>query len=338
MWLRWLRVVLLALCIPYLTCSHRAGRKLIPVADPSAPSFPRSPAARPSLWQLRVVRILPSDDTAFTQGLAFSGGDLYQSTGLWGASSLRKVSFVGASADAQPSQDSLNGTALAYHIDKMVSLPREVFGEGIAVLGDRIYQLTYQNGVARAYDKNTLARVATYRYPSAIREGWGLAADAEHSRLFLSDGSSTIWILDPEFELVGRLSVVNEFEQPVTGLNELEFMPDRGELWANVYGSDCILRISSRTGRVLGWIIADDLYPDNEFPGVNVFNGIAYDTSSKRILVTGKSWPHMFEVAVAPSHETSLKRCEAHSMDLKSMMRTSQLISGAPTSTHVVSE
>lgn len=223
----------------------------------------------------RVVAEYPHDPEAFTQGLVFIDGELFEGTGLNGASTLRRVDLA--------SGDVLEG----------VALPRRFFGEGIAVLGDRIYQLTWQNGVALVFDRETFEVVDTFSYET---EGWGLTTDG--TRLIMSDGSDRLFFRDPETFAELDSVQVRDGDTPVTRLNELEYV--NGEIWANVWQTDSIARIDPASGEVLGWIDLSGLLADSDRPQTPdaVLNGIAYDAESGRLFVTGKLWPKLFEIEV----------------------------------------
>jgi glutamine cyclotransferase len=220
----------------------------------------------------RVVSVHPHDRQAYTQGLLYRDGFLYESTGLQGASSLRKVR---PETGAVLQQRNLE----AWH-----------FGEGLAEWGGRLLQLTWTSGLGFIYDRATLERRGTFSYPG---EGWGLASDG--GRLILSDGTDTLRFLDPRtFRETGRLRV-RQGSAPLHYLNELEVV--RGEIWANVYQTDRIARISPKTGAVTGWIDLTGLLPeaDRRVP-VDVLNGIAWDPKGNRLFVTGKLWPRLFVI------------------------------------------
>jgi glutamine cyclotransferase len=222
-----------------------------------------------------VVATFPHDPTAFTQGLVYADGALYESTGLLGESTLRRVELR-------------TGRVL-----QQVALPKEYFGEGLALVGDALVQLTWRNGVGLVYDRRTFARRRTFMYPG---EGWGLAFDGI-SRLVMSDGSDRLTFLDPKsFRRLGTLPV-RDGERPVDRLNELEWI--EGEIWANVWTTDHIVRIAPATGAVTGWIALDTLWPLRDRPpSADVMNGIAYDAALRRIFVTGKKWPTLYQIAV----------------------------------------
>jgi glutamine cyclotransferase len=222
----------------------------------------------------KIKKTYPHDRSAFTQGLSYGDGVFYESTGLRGRSSLRRVEVE-------------TGAVL-----QQTSLLPEYFGEGIAVLGDRIYQLTWTSGVGFVYDKKTLALLQEFRYGI---EGWGMTHDGKS--LIVSDGSPRLYYWDPKtFQEVKRLTV-RDGGKPVANLNELEIV--EGEIYANVWQTDRIARVSSATGEVLGWIDLGGLLaaPDRE-GSEDVLNGIAYDAQQKRLFVTGKLWPKVFEIEV----------------------------------------
>ena len=218
-----------------------------------------------------VVRIYPHDPQAFTQGLVFLDGVLYEGTGLNGRSGIRKVRLE-------------NGEVL-----QVQKLEDQYFGEGIAVVGQSIVQLTYQSGVGFVYDRTTFQRTRTFNYRG---EGWGLAYDG--TRLIMSDGTETLRFLDPAtLKQIGRLTV-RDAGRPVEDLNELEIV--KGEIFANVWRTDRIARISPKTGAVTGWIDLAGLLDPRDAQGADVLNGIAYDAAKDRLFVTGKLWPKLFEI------------------------------------------
>ncbi len=232
----------------------------------------------PPTYGYQIVNTYPHDPRAFTQGLDIADGILYEGTGLNGQSWLRRVEME-------------TGEVL-----QQADLPEEHFGEGIVVFGERIYQLTYQSQLAFVYDRETFEPIETLSYPT---EGWGLASDGE--RLIVSDGSSTLFFRDPEtFAEIRRVEVLDGIE-PVNQLNELEWV--NGEVWANVWNTDTIVRIDPATGAVVGWIdLTGLLQPEDQgSENVDVLNGIAIDDATGRIFVTGKFWPALYEIElVAP--------------------------------------
>ena len=222
----------------------------------------------------RILRTYPHDPHAFTQGLIYLDGYLYESTGLNGRSTLRK-------------EDLETGRVL-----KEVSLPSQYFGEGLTNWGSTLIQLTWQSHVGFVYDRASFRVLRTFHYP---REGWGLTQDGKH--LILSDGSDTLHFLNPTTFAQTRSLRVRDHGTPVKELNEMEYIG--GEIYANVWMTYKIARISPVTGDVLGWIDLSGILPEIfvRRPG-EVLNGIAYDQASKRLFVTGKLWPRLFEIQV----------------------------------------
>ena len=226
-----------------------------------------------------ILKTYPHDRNAFTQGLVIYEGALYESTGLRGHSSLRKV-------------DLKTGKVLKEH-----DIADTYFGEGIAVDGNRIVQLTWQSHKGFVYDRNTFNPIKSFSYPT---EGWGITFDGRN--FIMSDGSATLYFLDPEsFGEVGRLEVYDD-KGPVTKLNELEYI--KGEIYANVWGSNRIAEIDPATGRVTSWIDLSGLLSDEDREiHVDVLNGIAYDKKTGKLYVTGKLWPKIFEIKVVPKEK-----------------------------------
>ena len=227
--------------------------------------------ARAPVTKGRVVHVYPHDPEAFTQGLVYLDGFLYEGTGLNGRSSIRKVRLE-------------NGEVL-----QIQSLDPQYFGEGIAVRGDTIYELTWQSEIGFLYDRATFKRKGTFNYRG---EGWGLTHDGQ--RLIMSDGTAVLRFLDPTtLKELSRLHV-KDGRTPVGNLNELEYV--KGEIFANVWQTQRIARISPKTGLVTGWIELDGLLTAREAQAADVLNGIAYDASGDRLFVTGKLWPKLFEI------------------------------------------
>jgi glutamine cyclotransferase len=220
----------------------------------------------------RVVAEFPHDPKAFTQGLVVLNGQAYEGTGVKGESTLRKV-------------DLKTG-----RVQSSLSLDPTYFGEGITVLDDKIYQLTWRNRVGFIYDLKTMNSIGRFRYTG---EGWGLTHDGK--RLILSDGTSLLRFLDPKtFEVVKRLRVRGSDGQ-VDKLNELEYV--KGEIFANIWYADRIARISPESGEILGWIDLSGLYPERlRRSRDEVLNGIAYDEANDKLYVTGKNWPKVYEI------------------------------------------
>jgi len=226
------------------------------------------------VYGYRILHAYPHDPKAFTQGLAYQDGFLYEGTGEYGSSSLRRVELK-------------TGKILQTH-----SLPPDYFGEGITIYQDKIIQLTWQSNVGFVYDKTSFKLLRTFIYPT---EGWGITYDG--SRLIMSDGTSVLHFLDPEtFQETGSVQV-RDGNSIINRLNELEYV--RGEIYANVWQSDRIARISPLTGRVVGWIDLRELLPTKWLSRpIDVLNGIAYDSKNRRLFVTGKLWPKLFEIEV----------------------------------------
>lgn len=224
------------------------------------------------LAAIKVINVFPHDPNSFTQGLVYHQGFLYESTGLYGQSYLRKNKITTGKAIRQRRLDD------------------RYFGEGMAIVDDKIFQLSWKNGTCFVYDLSTFKEIGRFFYSG---EGWGLASDGKY--LFMSDGSPDIICINPENFTVVRKINVHAGKIPVNNLNELEFI--RGEIWANIFTEDIIVRISPATGEVLGWVDLSKLslvLPSQQKR--DVLNGIAYDPEEDRIFVTGKYWPKMFEI------------------------------------------
>ena len=232
-------------------------------ADPLAPTK-----------QVRVINIFDHDSAAFTQGLVVEGETIYEGTGKRGASTLRKV-------------DLSSGT-----VQQQVGLPRQYFGEGITIFGDRIYQLTWQSRVCIVYEKESFQALGTLPYTD---EGWGITDDEKH--IYLSDGTNTIRVLDPQTFKVQRRIRVKHGRRNIDKLNELEFV--NGKILANIWYEDKIAEIDPATGAVTAWIDCSGVYPAATRPDrEHVLNGIAYDKDSGRLFITGKNWPKLYEIEI----------------------------------------
>jgi len=230
----------------------------------------------PRVEPFEVTARYPHDSTAYTQGLVCADGVLFESTGLYGQSELRRV-------------DIRSGRVLA-----AVRLADDRFGEGLALLGGRLYQLTWKEGVAYVYDAATLALLDSLRYPG---EGWGLATDG--ASLIMSDGSDSLRFVAPGTFRVQRVVHVRYQGEPLHRLNELEYV--KGDLFANVYQTNFVLRIDPGTGTVRELLDFSDLYPqDRRPPWADVMNGIAVSDSGE-LFLTGKLWPVLFRVRLAAS-------------------------------------
>ncbi len=255
-------------------CGRHAQRDAGDV--PPSPAIGSGERTAPVRYSYKVIHAWPHDPAAFTQGLVFRDGNLLESTGLNGESTLRGVELQ-------------TGRVL-----KRVSLPPEYFAEGLAFIGARAYQLTWQNHKGFIYDVDTFRPEGEFSYEG---EGWGLATDGRW--LILSDGTSRIRFFDPAgFRLVRAIDVTAE-GRPVERLNELEWV--NGEIFANVWQTDEVVRIDASNGVVRGIVDFSGLLPRNErTPGTDVLNGIAYDAAGGRLFVTGKRWPKIYEVRLLP--------------------------------------
>jgi len=238
----------------------------------------QSPAqsSRPvPVYGYRIVHAYPHDNGAFTQGLIYRDGFLYESTGLMGRSSLRKVRLD-------------TGEVLQKR-----EVETRYFAEGLTDWEGRLVQLTWQTNVGFVYDLLSFAPAQTFSYKG---EGWGLTHDS--TRLILSDGTANLRFFDPRtYRETGHVTV-HDAMGPIEQLNELELV--RGEVFANVWQTDRICRIDPATGRVTGWIDLSGLLPGDERRQADVLNGIAYDPAGDRLFVTGKLWPQVFEIALEP--------------------------------------
>jgi len=261
---------LLLLAGAALACSSSGSEQPLPTPSPSP-----NPVAI-SYYGYEVVNVYPHDPGAFTEGLAYENGFLYEGTGLQGPSSLRKVELETGK------------------VPQKVDLAAQYYGEGIAIYGQKIVQLTWQQNVGFVYDKNSFALLREFHYPT---EGWGITYDGE--RLIMSDGTSTLHFLDPEtFKEISSVQVFDD-SGTVVNLNELEYV--NGEIFANVWLTDRIAMIDPSTGQVLGWIDLTGLLSAEDLSQpVNVLNGIAYDAEHDRLFVTGKLLPKLFEIKLVP--------------------------------------
>lgn len=248
-----------------------------PISCGGTPSKSGEPQAvehpvAPQFYTYQVVAEYPHSRTSYTQGLQFIDGELWEGTGEYGESKLLRT-------------DLTTGKAL-----KSKNLPKNEFGEGITVLGDKIYQLTWLNGTMHVYERESLKPIAHHTYNG---EGWGLTSDG--TKLYMSDGTSNIRILNPDNCKVERYIGVTLNGESVQYLNELEWID--GKIWANVYTTDYVVIIDPKTGVVEGVIDFRGLSSQIEVKeDTDVFNGIAYDAATKRIFVTGKLWNKLFEV------------------------------------------
>ncbi len=227
-------------------------------------------------YKFTVVNAYPHDRNASTQGLAFENGVLYEGTGQYGESSLRRV-------------DLKTGEVLQVH-----NLPLEHYGEGITIFGDNIIQLTWQSHKGFVHNKDSFEVLRDFPYDT---EGWGITTDGK--RLIMSDGSSTLYFLEPDTLKVTYQIQVYDNDKAISRLNELEYID--GKIYANIWLTDDIAIINPGNGRVTGWIdLTGLLPPQSDGNPVGVLNGIAYDNKKSRLFVTGKLWPKLFEIKLVP--------------------------------------
>ncbi len=237
--------------------------------------LPAHPNRAPE-YTFKIIQTFPHDSSAFTQGLGYRDGFLYEGTGRNGQSSLRKVRLE------------------AGEVLQRVNLAREFFGEGITLLNNKVIQLTWQSHVGFVYNLGDFKLLRRFSYSG---EGWGVTTNGQD--IFMSDGTSEIRILDGTTFTEKRRLKIRDENTPVTQLNELEFVD--GEIFANVWQTDRIARISPQTGKVVGWIdLKGILSPIYRLEADAVLNGIAYDPTGKRLFVTGKLWPSVFEIKLIP--------------------------------------
>lgn len=227
----------------------------------------------PKQTQARVISMFNHDPEAYTQGLEYKNGYFYESTGLYGKSTIRKV------------EAKTGNVVLSKHI------PETMFGEGLTIVGDSIFQLTWREQIGYIYTKKTLEKIGEFSYNT---EGWGLCFDGEH--LIMTDGSEYLYFhtLPPEFRRVKQIPVYDN-NGPVRKLNELEYI--NGYVYANIYTTDYIVKIDPTTGKIHQRIDLSNILPVHfKHDAIDVLNGIAYDRKNNRIFVTGKNWPKLFEV------------------------------------------
>ena len=229
----------------------------------------------PKTYGYKVINKFPHDVNAYTQGLVYDNGFLYEGTGKMGQSSLRKV-------------DINTGTPVI-----KIDLDRHIFGEGIVIINDNIYQITYKTQVGFIYDKNTLNLIRKFDYQ--IMEGWGLTTDGE--KIFMSDGSANLYLIDFEyFTQIGQIEVFNN-KGIVSNLNELEYV--NGKIFANVYGETKIVIIDPDTGKITGELNLENLMPAGSKNNLDkVLNGIAYNYDNNHLYITGKYWPVLYEIEI----------------------------------------
>ena len=236
------------------------------------PSLPA--CADVPVYGVKVLKTYPHDTGAFTEGLFWHGGFLYESTGEVGTSSIRKVDL-----------------ATGEVVRKKVLMP-PYYGEGIIKVGEKLYQLTWQSGTGFIYDFKTLEKTGQFHYPG---QGWALTTDGK--RIYMSDGTPKIRVLGPETLKPERYITVTWDGNEVANINELEWI--KGEIWANIWLTTRIARIDPETGAIKAFIDLSGLVPkpgEVRDPNNAVLNGIAYDKKRDRIFVTGKNWPHLYQI------------------------------------------
>jgi glutamine cyclotransferase len=234
---------------------------------------PDTDATSPRVQSFQVIKSFPHDAQAFTQGLFFYKQQLYESTGLWGQSSIRKVDLETG------------------HVQRSTPLSPEYFGEGATFCSGSVYQITYKRGTAFVYDPDRLKKTGEHPYEG---DGWGLTCDGKH--LILSDGTDTLRFYEPKTFRVAKKLRVKWAGQPLEKINELEYI--NGEVWANIFMSEFLVRIDPTTGKAVGLIDLAGLMPRKGRHTKAVLNGIAYEREGKRLFVTGKFWPKLFEIRV----------------------------------------
>ncbi|NTE03513.1 glutaminyl-peptide cyclotransferase [Agrobacterium tumefaciens] len=239
-------------------------------------------AQAPVEYSYKIIKTLPHDTSSYVEGLEYHDGFFYESAGDYGHSSLRKV---------EPATGKI---VLKADLDK------QYFGEGMTVVGDKIVQLTYREKTGFVYDKKTFKKLSEFTYNEGTQEGWGLNFDGQ--KILKTDGSNTIFFLDKNtYKTIGEIDVFDN-KGAIQQLNELEYID--GKIYANVYTTNHILIINPETGAVEGKInlsglLADDYFKTDDEKANNVLNGIAYDHATKKLYVTGKKWPHIFEIKIS---------------------------------------
>ena len=257
------------ICMPFISAAESAS-------DSGKSSFI-------PVYGYKIINTYPHESSAFTQGLVYDQGMLYEGTGQYGGSTLRRI-------------DLETGSVL-----KQIALDDNLFGEGVAVWKDRLIQLTWQSGMGLVYDKKNMTPIREFSY---LTEGWGLTSDGK--RLIMSDGTNTLHFLDAEtFEEQGQVEVMAN-GVPVQGINELEYI--KGEIYANMWPTDWIVIISPDTGEVKGSVSLQGILQQVDSKNghkADVLNGIAYDASGDRLFVTGKLWPWLFEIELVKKNSRS---------------------------------
>lgn len=269
-----MRRSIILLCLAAITASCERYPHFTPGDSPGSLT-PTDSSSVPT-YGFEVVNAYPHDPNAFTQGLVYRDSVLFEGTGQNGLSVLRRVALE-------------TGEVL-----QQIDLSGEFFGEGVALFGDEIVQLTWLTNVGFVYDLTSFEQKRSFSYPT---EGWGITTDGH--RYIMSDGTATLYFRDHQtLDEIGRIEVRDE-EGPIWRLNELEYI--NGEVFANIWLTDKIVRIEPVTGRVLGWVdLTGLLSPADRTGAEDVLNGIAYDGTNDRLFVTGKLWPKLFEIRLTP--------------------------------------
>ena len=233
----------------------------------------------PILYTYNIINTYPHDTGAFTEGLVYDNGTLYESTGDYDLT----PGFSSSDVSSLRQVDIESG-----NVTKKIFLPRDYFGEGLTVVNDSLIQLTWQSGIGFVYNKDTFGLEGNFSYHT---EGWGLTYDGKE--LIMSDGTSNLYFLDPvTFQKTGQVSV-HDGNTSITEINELEYI--NGDVYANIWLTQKIAIINPQTGTVKGWIDLTGLYPNSEN---SVLNGIAYDSQTNRLFVTGKNWPNLYQITI----------------------------------------
>lgn len=256
---------------------HVIAYTLLALACACAPKVQRQHTAKPveaSVYTYHIVAQYPHQRTSYTQGLQFVDGQMWEGTGEWGTSWLQKIDLSTGKSE------------------RIATLSHDQFGEGITLLGEKIYQLTWKSGIMHIYDRKSGKKIGEHRYRG---EGWGLTTDGE--MLYMSDGTDRIRIIDPATMEEKRYLHVTCNGQQLEYLNELEWI--EGRIWANVYTTDQIVMIDPQNGVIDGVLdLTGILAPEDRYYDTDVLNGIAYDQQAKRIFVTGKNWSKLFEITI----------------------------------------
>lgn len=228
-------------------------------------------------YGFKVMTRYPHESSSYTEGLVMDEGVLYEGTGRYGRSNLYRGSMTEGS-----------------HLNA-VDLNERYFGEGVTVMGDKVYQLTYKSNLGFIYNKSDLSQVGEFSYTA---QGWGLTHDDKH--IIMSNGSAALLFLDPATMQPVRQVIVSDEQGPIGFLNELEYVD--GQIYANIWQTDLIARIDPATGKITGWLDLTGLNPDPDlYQYPFVLNGIAYNPKTRRLLVTGKCWPHIYEIEMVPN-------------------------------------